>query len=582
MNLYLLLPLSSCLACCMLLVAVLARDSTRAASRLAAGVAACGAWWALCEVMWSAAHEREAAHWLICLSSLGWMTIGPAILHLVIELTGHPLRDRRWLRPALYAPPALLALADLTTSWVHPEVVRSSWGWNFEVGPLFPAGLALAAGTVTTGLVMAFKNIRNFGSPADQRQTKWLLVGVLMPLLVATFTDGVMPILGHHFPRLGAASITLLVASIWWTFHRYGYSLLAPGNYGTEILATLREGVALIRLDGRIHSTNPGMGQLLGAEPADLEGYAMADLIDAPLFDVMEEINELTCNLTPRADSPVPVSICTSLLRDKLSNPIGLVLVARDLRELESLRSHLITSGRLASVGQLAAGIAHEINNPAAYVRANLGTLAGIVDSLASKLPADDPRTRVDLTDSRELIEESLEGVDRIAAIVRDVKGFSHAGEDTPESVELRPLLESVLRVAAPQLRHSAKIVRDYGDALSVRGAPQELKQVFLNLIINASQAIAAGEIIELVTRACGDCVAIEVRDEGCGIPADQIERVFDPFFTTKRVGEGTGLGLSISYQIVQRNGGNLSVESKPGRGTCFRVELPAAESSPI
>ena len=580
MNLYLLLPLSSCLACCMLVVAVLTRDSTRVASRLVAGVALCGAWWAFCEVMWSTAYQREAADWLIRLSSLGWMTIGPAILHLFIELTGHPLRNRRWLRPALYLPVALFVLVDFTTPWIHPGVVHTSWGWSFEVGPLFPVALALSGGMVAGGLMMAFRNIRNFGSPAEQRQTRWLLVGVLIPLLVATFTDGLLPILGHHLPRLGAASITLLMGSIAWTLHRYGYSLLAPGNYGTEILATLREGVALLRPDGRVHSTNPEMGRLLGALPSELEGRAMAEFIDAQLGDALEEISELTCNMTPPGEAPVPVSICTSLLRDKLGNPIGLVLVARDLREVESLRSRLITSGRLASVGQLAAGIAHEINTPTAYVRANLGTLASIIDSLESKLPSDDPGTRVELQDSRELIEESLEGIDRIAAIVRDVKGFSHAGEDTPESVELRPLLESVLRVAAPQLRHSANIVRDYGDELSVRGAPQELKQVFLNLIINASQAVEAGEAIRLVTRGRGDSVTIEVRDEGCGIPADQIDRVFDPFFTTKQVGEGTGLGLSISYQIVQKNGGNLSVESEPGRGTCFRVELPAADPS--
>ena len=134
-------------------------------------------------------------------------------------------------------------------------------------------------------------------------------------------------------------------------------------------------------------------------------------------------------------------------------------------------------------------------------------------------------------------------------------------------------------RVATPQLRRSGSIVRDYADGVSVRGAPQELKQVFLNLIINASQAVQSGETIEIVTRSHGDCVSIEVRDQGCGIPPDQIARVFDPFFTTKPVGEGTGLGLSISYQIVKQHGGDISVESTPGEGTCFRVELPSAES---
>ena len=578
MNLYLVLPLLACMSSCMLAVAVLSRDATRLASRLAAAVAICGAWWAFCEVMWTAASDGEVAHWFIRASSFGWIFIGPIVLHLFIELTDHSLRHRFWLRPALYLPSALLALADVMTTWVHPQIVRLSWGWGFETGPLFPVAFAIATGTLAGALVMAFKNIHNFGSPAEQRQTLWLFVGLLVPLVVASMTDGVLPMLGHHLPRLGAASITLLVASVAWTFHHYGYSLLAPGNLGAEILSTLREGVALVRLDGRIHSTNPGMGRLLGIRPAELEGRSMAELLDVDLAEPLQETTEFECNLTPDGAPPFPVSICTSLLRDKLGNSIGLVLTARDLREIESLRSRLITSGRLASVGQLAAGIAHEINNPVAYVRANLSMLSSVLDGLESKLPAGDPAVCQEFSDGRELIEESLEGVDRVAAIVRDVKGFSHAGEGPQQSVELNPLLDSVLRVAEPQLRHTATVARDYGEALSVRGAPQELKQVFMNLIINASHAVEGEQAIRLVTRGDGDRVIIEVRDEGCGIPPDQIARVFDPFFTTKRVGEGTGLGLSISYQIVQRHGGDLSVESVPGQGTCFRVELPAAD----
>jgi len=426
---------------------------------------------------------------------------------------------------------------------------------------------------------MAFKNLKNSGSPAEQRQTRWLFIGLLVPLVIASFTDGVLPMLGVQFPRLGVASITLLVASVAWTFHRYGYSLLAPRDFASEILSTLREGVALLRLDGRIHMTNPAMGRLLGVSPASLEGRSMVELLDVEFGDPLEEVSEFECTLTPDDGHPTPVSICTSLLRDKQHNALGLVLIARDLREVESLRSRLITAGRLASVGQLAAGIAHEINNPVAYVHANLGTLSSILDGLESKLPGDDPAVCAELAEGRDLIEESLEGVDRVASIVQDVKSFSHSGEGLQECVELRPLLESVLRVATPQLRHSGAIVRDYADSLFVRGAPQELKQVFLNLIINASQAVQSGETIEVVTRSHGDRASIEVRDQGCGIPPDQIARVFDPFFTTKPVGEGTGLGLSISYQIVKQHGGDISVESTPGEGTCFRVELPSADS---
>ena len=577
MNLYLLLPLVSCLACTALAVAVLTRDWTRRSSQLAALTALCGAWWAGCEVLWNSAGDPSWAIRLVRLSSFGWMCIGPAVLHLFLELTSHPLRQRRWLPPALYALPLGLALLDIATDRMHTRVVRTDWGWGWEVEPLFALSVAISAGTVGLGLLVAWHHLRRSASPAERRQTRWLYTGLLIPLLVATFTDGVLPLLGVQQPRLGAASITLLVASTAWTFHRYGYALLAPGAFSGEILETLSEGVALVRLDGQIHSANPGMARLLGTPARALEGRALAELIEPPLPEPLAELPERECLLRGEGREPIPVSIRTTLLRDKQRNPIGLVLVARDLRELESLRRRLITSDRLASLGQLAAGIAHEINNPVTYVRANLGALRASLDGLESKLQAPAARAlAATLDEGRELIEESLEGVDRVVAIVRDVKSFSHAGEGTVGLVEIPPLIDSVLRVAAPQMRR-ASVICDVAPVPPVRGAVQQLQQVFLNLVINACQAVEGDQAIRIAVRSESDRVVVEVRDEGCGIPPDQLERIFDPFFTTKPVGEGTGLGLSISYQIVQSHYGELTVESTPGHGSCFRVSLPAA-----
>jgi len=165
--------------------------------------------------------------------------------------------------------------------------------------------------------------------------------------------------------------------------------------------------------------------------------------------------------------------------------------------------------------------------------------------------------------------------VDRVAAIVRDVKSFSHSGEAVLETVQVNGLLEAVLRVASPQLRYGATIVRDFGEIPPLRASSQQLQQVFLNLLMNASQATGDRGTIRLATHCRGARVIVDVEDDGHGIPPEQLGRIFDPFFTTKPVGEGTGLGLSISYQIVSRHGGELSVESTPGAGTRFRVELP-------
>ena len=578
---YLLMPLASCITCSMLGMAVLVRDGSQRASRIGVVVAFCGAWWGLCEVLWTSSSDPEIVSRLISLAAFGWMTIGPAILHLFLELTKHWTSRHRLLIPALYGPSLILSVLDQSTSLIHTDVFPTSWGWSWVVGRLFPVAFAWSAGTVAAGLVVAYGYVHGAASPGERRQTSWMFGGLAVPLLVASFTDGFAPLLGLPVPRLGAASITLLVASVAWTFHRYGYSLLIPGAFATEILASLREGIAVLRLDGRIHSANAGMARLLGTGVRGLEGRRIEEWLEVPLPDPGADGGECECSLVSPGREPVPVSMCTSMLRDKQQNPIGIVFVARDLREITSLRSRLITSGRLASVGQLAAGIAHEINNPLAYVRANLGTLADLIEGLASQLgDARDPKIDGELAEGRDLIEESLDGVDRVASIVRDVKGFSHAGGARDEVIEIAPLLESVLRVAAPQLRYGATVVRRFGETPPVRGSSQQLGQVFLNLLINASQAVGDRGEIRIETRGAGDRAIVEVHDEGCGIPAAQLDRIFDPFFTTKPVGEGTGLGLSISYQIVCAHQGELTVRSTPGRGTCFRVELPAADLS--
>jgi signal transduction histidine kinase len=246
----------------------------------------------------------------------------------------------------------------------------------------------------------------------------------------------------------------------------------------------------------------------------------------------------------------------------------------QDPRELADLRLQLVTSARLVAVGELAAGIAHEINNPLAFVRSNLTQLESIWKELRV-LPAPPEHAEL-LRDVDSLFEESIEGVDRAAEIVRSVRSFAHAGSATREPTDLRPLLENVLHVASAQLRSRVNVLREFDDALPrVVCAPQQLRQVFLNLVVNAAQAVDAGGHVLVATRREGDHVIVSVADDGCGIPPEVIDRIFDPFFTTKPVGVGTGLGLGIAHQIVSSHGGEIQVESTPGTGTVFRVRLP-------
>jgi PAS domain S-box-containing protein len=577
LKIFVLLPILSCVAYCVLATVILIRDSRHLANRVGATLCAAGAHWALCEALWNSAHDGQVVLLLVKLSSLGWVMIGPIALHLFLIVTSHPALRWRPLIPSLYGLAGAFVLLDLATPWLHPTVVQADWGWSYTIGPLFPAAYLLTSCTLCMGVLVAVRDFRSTSSSGERLQADVLLAGVALPLVLATWTDGVLPAMGRVAPRFGTTAITLLVGAIAWSFYRYGYSLMAPGAFASKILTTLADGVALLRLDGRIRIANPGMERLLGADPGRLEGRSIADLLEEIEIDLSEGLREEETRLRSLVGEPVPVSVSTSQLYDRRQNQIGLVLVARDLREISSLRSRLIVSDRLAAVGQLAAGIAHEINNPMAYVRANLCAMGNLLDTVHAKLSSKlVHELDAELEEGHELVDESVGGVDRVAAIVRDVKDFSHTGGGDHERIALQPLLDAVLRVAKPQLPVGCRIERCYEEIPEVIGSVQELKQVFLNILINAFQAIDREGGIRVGTAHEGGRVVVSIEDEGCGISEDAIKRIFDPFFTTKPVGEGTGLGLSISYQIVRNHGGEITADSQPGAGTTFRVALPA------
>ncbi len=270
---------------------------------------------------------------------------------------------------------------------------------------------------------------------------------------------------------------------------------------------------------------------------------------------------------------------------------------------LSSAQAQLLQAEKLASVGQLAAGVAHEINNPLAFVRANFGTLARYVGDLArlleayrraeARLPPHTPegtaleRTKAEvdteflLRDLGELLDESQDGIARVERIVRSLRQFSGVDSNERQRADVNQALDDTLDVAAAELQGRITVERDYGALAPVACTPFELNQVFHALITNAAQAIDGRGRIGLRTRQYDDMVHVEVSDDGCGIDLAIQGRIFEPFFTTRPVGAGTGLGLSVAYDIVHRLGGGIEVVSTPGQGSRFTVILPAAGALP-
>jgi two-component system NtrC family sensor kinase len=261
------------------------------------------------------------------------------------------------------------------------------------------------------------------------------------------------------------------------------------------------------------------------------------------------------------------------------------------IQRLKETQAQLLQSEKMASIGQLAAGVAHEINNPVGYVKSNLNALAGYVKDLIALVDAygSDPTAAAKLKseidygflrdDVQKLVGESNEGVDRVQHIVQDLKDFSHVDQAEWQSADLNRGLDSTLNLVWNELKYKTEVVKQYGDLPPVECLSRQVNQVFMNILVNAAQAIPTRGTITLRTHRDGDWAVVEISDTGVGIPADKVSRIFEPFFTTKPVGKGTGLGLSIAYGIIQKHHGRIEVDSTVGKGTTFRICLPIARA---
>jgi PAS domain S-box-containing protein len=262
-------------------------------------------------------------------------------------------------------------------------------------------------------------------------------------------------------------------------------------------------------------------------------------------------------------------------LIDDSGRPRGAVAVVRDMTKEKAVQAQLMSADRMVTVGVLAAGVAHEINNPLAAVLANLDFVAGFVEDSAGTIDPD----LVAATD------EARDAASRVRDIVRDLRIFSREEEEVLGPVDVQRVLDSSARMAWTEIKHRARLVKDYRATLPALANEGRLGQVFLNLIVNAAQAIPLGHADqhEIRIRTSHDAernVVIEVADSGCGMSPEVLARVFTPFFTTKPAGVGTGLGLSICKRLVDQIGGKLSVSSRAGAGTTFKVVLPSMDPS--
>ncbi len=479
------------------------------------------------------------------------------------------------------------------TSFKHLRVTQWVVGANYPVveayAPIYLAKrLLLLAIAVATGGVVALvwclmnrltRPLLEFTDHVDsisRKQGRERLAAVTtrdeIGRLAQTFNEMVTD-LDEKQAELGAANIELAAAHAKVTHSRDNLR---------DILESIPDAVVMTRLDGSIAFVNAAGQRMFGVVPGSpISTKLVQDRVLPEDHPILRRRREAAAdgrdpgNTTVRVLAKEGVRECEiSGRRVDFDGHPAIVTVVRDVTERREMDRKLVLTERMASLGTLTAGVAHEINNPLSYVLGNLRHLTTELLDRESQLPPEW------LSEMRASTSEALEGGERVRRIVQDLLAFSRPSEKLG-SVDVHRVLELAISMAMSKIRYRARLVRDYAEIPPAWADDCRLGQVALNLLLNAAQAIPEDRPedheIRVVTRMEGTHhVVIEVQDTGCGIPPEVRSRMFEPFFSTKPFGAGTGLGLSICHGIVHSLGGEIAVESEIGRGSTFRVVLRA------
>jgi two-component system, NtrC family, sensor kinase len=404
-------------------------------------------------------------------------------------------------------------------------------------------------------------------------------------------------------------------------------------DYFRSFIESSQDCIAHISLEGKFLSMNEAGCNLHGfADPTDVVDLSVPDMAITNRSDVHDAIRRAAggesvsirymsrdmpgkdlwwdAKLTPVIDFDSAIKSILLVSRDiteQKQAEDALEQKNRELQqaytELKTAQSQILQQEKMASIGQLAAGVAHEINNPMGFIMSNINTLhkyvakisefikaqSGALEECAGGIGGPDLLKRIEekkrslkidyiTEDIENLIRESLDGADRVKKIVQDLKSFSRVDEAEYKLADINAGLESTINIVSNELKYKVTLIKEYGNIPQTKCRPGQLNQVFMNFLVNAAQAIEKHGEIRVRTWQEDARINIAISDTGCGIPEDIRRRIFEPFFTTKEVGKGTGLGLSIAYDIIKKHNGEITVDSAVGKGTTFTIRIPVVE----
>jgi signal transduction histidine kinase len=569
-----LIPLAALLVSAAFAAVSLAWDSERRATRSMGAIFGCTGAWALIELL--AAGETDPSRALVWLRwmHLPLLLIGPSVLWVMREISPRP--PPQLMRTVRLG--ALVAVALGCFAAGHPKglegVVSTPFGWMPVYGAfsvwLIPLGTLLPFYGAVSARLNAAGEVR---SDRDRAQAMGLAVSISIG--IAALTEYLLPLAGVPSPRLGALATALCSAVLWLRALYLSDDLsLTPQGISRAVLARLHDGVLLVDPEGRILSTNQRFLEMVDEPHGAIISSRVADWLDVEASRLRAGLEDSPCFLRRREGAVLAVSLSASVAHNGSGDRVGTVLVVRDRREIEALRARLVESGRLAAVGELAAGIAHEVNNPIAFIRSDLNLLSERLEEIerqAARVPDAELELAV-LARSRRRIATARDGIDRVATVVGDVRDFAHAGGATQGGSDPEAVIEAAMRLA--RMERGDEVTMRIAEVAGVGRIEngQELKQILLGLLRAAADRLSKGGAIELRLRIDEHSLLIALHMGPLGEGCDELLQTLSRSGTLEAGYDTCGFGIAAMGELLEGIGGRLEASGEEDRTA--RVEL--------
>jgi len=585
MHFYALIPVVAVLVSAAFGAVCVVWDSDRRATRPICAIFMCTGVWALLDLMTFLETDPARARFWIEWMHVPALLLGPSTTWLLCQMLPQVGSRIERLARAGFVIAAILGVAAALLPDSVVGVVATDWGsWIPRYGIV--SILVVPAGTVLP-LIVGYEatrvEFRRQSEKVDASRAHAMMVCVFLSLMAAISTEYVMPLLELPTPRLGAITIALASAVMWLrVLHSADELAVTPEGMARSMLDELHDGVVLVKLDGTVLATNMRFTEMTGRRSSELMGTSLEGLADVAMAEIGAGLEDRESILRCVDGNALHVSLSSSIARDRGGDAFGAVVVVRDLREIDALRRRLLISGRLAAIGELAAGIAHEVNNPIAFIRADFNLLnqrLGEIRDHALKAACQERELAIFERVGRR-IEGALEGIERVAEVVTDVRGFAHVGGIGQGGSDPAVIVEGAMRLARLQRGDEVELRLVDCDCSEWIESGQELKQVLLALLLTFVDGLEKGGAVEAALESNRETLCITISAGPLSEETNETIRNFEKLAAGRLDGSQPEIGLAIATELINRMGASFSFVPTGPDALSIALQIPLDPSA--